>query len=101
MDLKRHKLAVIGAAGGVITLGAAVLGGTAMAQTGGSGSTPSPTPSAAQPQRQAQRQAEMDTVLNDLAKNLGVDRTKLDAALKTTAKDQVAAAVTSGRLTQA
>ena len=34
MDLKRHKLAALGAAGGVLTLGAAVLGGTAFAQTG-------------------------------------------------------------------
>jgi hypothetical protein len=102
----KRKLAVLGAAGGVLTLGAAVLGGVVMAQTPGSGSgsgttsAASPTPSAAQQQRQAQQQAERDQYLNDLAKNLGVDRSKLDSALKQTAKDQVAAALQAGTLTQ-
>ncbi len=94
MVLKQHRLAILGAAGGVITLGAAVLGGKAMAQT--PGSTASPTPNAAQQQHRAQA----DAALNDLAKNLGVDRAKLDSALKQTAKDEVSMAVQAGTLTQ-
>jgi len=97
VDLKRHKLAVLGATGGIITLGAAVLGGRVMAQTPGAGSGSSTTPSAAQQQHQAQE----DQFLNDLARNLGVDRGKLDAALKTTQTQEVDAAVQSGKLTQA
>lgn len=97
MDLKRHKLAVLGATGGVITLGAAVLGGTVMAQTHGTGSGSSATPGAAQQQHQARE----DQFLNDLARNLGVDRSKLDAALKTTQTQEIDAAVQSGQLTQA
>lgn len=99
---KQQKLAVLGAAGGVLTLGAAVLGGVALAQTPGSGSSQSAsaTPSAAQQQRQAQDQAQRDQYLNDLAKNLGVDRSKVDSALKATAKDEVTRAVQAGTLTQ-
>ncbi len=94
MVLRQHRLAILGAAGGVIALGAAVLGGKAMAQT--PGSTASPTPNAAQQQHRAQA----DAALNDLAKNLGVDRAKLDSALKQTAKDEVSMAVQAGTLTQ-
>ncbi len=92
---KQHRLAILGAAGGIITLGAAVLGGKVMAQTPGSAA--SPTPNAAQQQHRAQA----DQALNDLAKNLGVDRAKLDSALKQTAKDEVSKAVQAGTLTQA
>jgi len=94
---KQHKLALLGAVGGIMTLGAAVLGGRAMAQTPAVVATPSGTPSAAQQQHQAQQ----DQFLNDLAKNLGVDRTKLDTALKTAETQEIDTAVQSGKLTQA
>lgn len=99
MQSQPRKRIMIGVAGGALTLAAAI-GGVALAQTPGTGTNPSATPSAAQPQRQAQHQAQKDQFLSDLAKNLGVDRSKLDSALKTTATDEIDAAVQSGKLTQ-
>lgn len=94
---KKRRLAVIGTAGGVLLGGAALVGGIAMAQTPSPGANPPGTPSAAQ---QQQRQAQEDQFLNDLAKNLGVDRSKLDGALKATETQEIDAAVQSGKLTQ-
>jgi len=107
------RWAVLGAVGGVLALGAVVLGGGVLAQTSGNGlasqaalqaaqqATPQATPAAGQNTKNANRQAERDSFLNSLAQNLGVDRAKLDGALKKTADDQIDAAVKSGKLTQA
>ncbi|MHB8575341.1 MAG: hypothetical protein ACYDCQ_08415 [Dehalococcoidia bacterium] len=97
----RRKLALLGIAGGVVTLGAALLAGGVFAQTPGSGSSTNATPTAGQAAKQQQHQAQRDQFLNDLAKNLGVDRGKLDGALKTTETQEIDAAQTSGKLTQA
>lgn len=98
------RWAVFGAVAGAIALGAAAIGGIALAQTGGSGNSPSaqasPTPGAGA-QRRAQMSQRVDDFLNDLATNLHIDRATLDAALKTTANQEIDKAVQSGQLTQA
>ena len=94
MVSRRKRLAFLGAVGGVVTLGAAVLAGTALAQTPTPGSGTGSTSTA-----QQQHQAQQDQFLNDLAKNLSIDRSKLDTALKTTETQEVDAAVTAGKLT--
>lgn len=98
-----RRWAVFGAVAGVIALGAATIGGIALAQTGGSGNSPSaqasPTPSAGA-QRKAQMSQRVDQFLNDLAANLHIDRATLDSALKTTANQEIDKAVQSGQLTQ-
>ncbi|HLZ70450.1 MAG TPA: hypothetical protein VKV26_11170 [Dehalococcoidia bacterium] len=98
-----RRWAVFGAVAGVVTLGAAVIGGVAMAQTGGgsgAAAQASPTP-AAGAQRKAQMSQRVDQFLNDLAANLHIDRATLDSALKTTANQEIDKAVQSGQLTQA
>ncbi len=99
-----RRWAVFGAVAGVFTLGAAVVGGVALAQTGGGGSNTSaqasPTPAAGTKPNAAMTQR-VDDFLNDLATNLHIDRPTLDSALKTTANQQIDKAVQSGQLTQA
>jgi len=68
--------------------------GGALATSGGSKTTTSTTPSAA-------KQAAADAFLADVAGRLGVDVSKLTAALKGAAVDQVNQAVKDGKLTQA
>ncbi|HZQ38824.1 MAG TPA: hypothetical protein VFD32_23065 [Dehalococcoidia bacterium] len=98
------RWAVFGAVAGVIALGAAAVGGIAMAQTGGSGNSPSaqasPTPGVGA-QRKAQMSQRVDQFLNDLAANLHIDRATLNSALQTTANQEIDKAVQSGQLTQA
>ncbi|HEY7295088.1 MAG TPA: hypothetical protein VH916_08595 [Dehalococcoidia bacterium] len=93
------RWAVFGAVAGVVALGAAVIGGVALAQSGGSGGSAqaSPTPGA----RNGQMSQRVDQFLNDLAANLHIDRSTLDNALKTTANQEIDKAVQSGQLTQA
>ncbi|MGI8554383.1 MAG: hypothetical protein ACR2PL_26890 [Dehalococcoidia bacterium] len=102
---QRAKMAIIGSVGGAATLGAVVLGGAVFAQTPSSSPSPSSSPGITAPaQGNAQKaqtmKASMDDFLNSLAKNLGIDRSKLDGALKTTADQQIDTAVQSGKLTQ-
>lgn len=68
--------------------------GGALATSGGSKATTTTTPSAA-------KQAVTDAFLKDVADRLGVDVSKLTAALKGAAADQVNQAVKDGKLTQA
>ena len=68
--------------------------GGALATSGGSKATTTTTPSAT-------RQAVTDAFLKDVADRLGVDVSKLTAALKGAAVDQVNQAVKDGKLTQA
>jgi polyhydroxyalkanoate synthesis regulator phasin len=96
---------ILGVAGGAIAVAAVSAGGAYFAATGThttSAQTPSgqATATATPNARQAQAQADVQNFLNDLAKNLNIDTTTLTNALKQTAKDQVAAAVQSGKLTQ-
>ncbi len=99
-----RRWAVFGAVAGVVALGAAAIGGIALAQTGGSGNSPSaqasPTPGAGA-QRKAQMSQRVDQFLNDLAANLHIDRATLNSALQTTADQEIDKAVQSGQLTQA
>lgn len=108
---KSPKLVAIGA--GVASF-AAILGGGALVHAQGASAASNPAsivsrisqtdPSngtQATPPSAADRQAEMDAYLQKLAANLGIDVTKLTDALKTTAKDQVAADLAAGKLTQA
>src|SRR5579883_1210110 len=99
-----RRWAVFGAVAGAIALGAAAIGGIALAQTGGSGNSPSaqasPTPGAGA-QRKAQMSQRVDQFLNDLATNLHIDRATLNSALQTTADQEIDKAVQSGQLTQA
>jgi hypothetical protein len=98
------RWAVFGAVAGAIALGAAAIGGIALAQTGGAGNSPSaqasPTPGAGA-QRKAQMSQRVDQFLNDLAANLHIDRATLNSALQTTADQEIDKAVQSGQLTQA
>ena len=96
---------ILGVAGGAIAVAAVSAGGVYFAETGThttSAQTPSgqATATATPNARQAQAQAQIQNFLDDLAKNLNIDTTTLTNALKQTAKDQVAAAVQSGKLTQ-
>ena len=108
---KSRKVLMVGA--GIATfagvLGGGVLGGqlsgSSSASALGPGSSAlvsalqqtSPTPQAGQ----NGRAAAMEDFLQKLAKNLGVDETKLKDALKQTRLDQLAADVASGKITQA
>ena len=91
------KRAILATTGGAVMLGSATFGGLALAQTPGTSTPASGTPSAAQQQRQAQA----NQFLDDLAKNLGVTRSKLDDALKATQTQEIDAAVKAGTITQA
>jgi hypothetical protein len=71
----------------------ALVGGIAMAQTPAPSGPSTGTPSGG-------IRAGVDGFLNALAQNLGIDRSTLDTALKTTAKQQVDQAVAAGKLTQ-
>jgi hypothetical protein len=68
--------------------------GGALATSGGTKTTTATNPSAT-------KQAHVDAFLSDVAGRLGVDVSKLKAALKGAAIDQVNQAVTDGMLTQA
>jgi hypothetical protein len=94
---KTRRVGIVTGIGVALVLGVAAVGGIAMAQTGG-GTSATPTPSAGP--RSGQRHAQVNGFLDALSKNLGVDRAKLDSALKTTADQQIDAAVASGQLTQ-
>ena len=94
---KTRRVRIVTGIGVALVLGVAAVGGIAMAQTGG-GTSATPTPSAGP--RSGQRQAQVNGFLDALSKNLGVDRAKLDSALKTTADQQIDAAVKSGQITQ-
>lgn len=103
-----RRNAILGVVGGVAAIGAVSAGGVLLAKSSThvtSAQTPGTTPAAATPAAGANpngaaRQAEVQSFLNDLAKNLNVDPATLTNALKQTAKDQVAQAVQSGKLTQ-
>ena len=114
----RSTTRLIAAVIATLVLSGVAIGGVVLAQT--NSPTPSPAiPSTAPPSsggQQAQpptggatqrnpkattRQGVVDDFLNQLAQNLGVSRSTLDTALKTTADQQVDKAVTSGTLTQA
>ncbi len=109
MEITRSpKLVAIGA--GVASF-AAILGGGALINAQGASAQGNTTSSISQagpgqpghmtPPSAAGRQAEMDAYLQKLAANLGIDVTKLTDALERTAKDQVAADLASGKITQA
>jgi len=109
--IKSRKVLAIGA--GIATfagvLGGGVLGGqisgTSSASALGSGNSvlvsglqqTNPAPQGAQ----RDHAAAMEDFLQKLAKNLGVDETKLKDALKQTSLDQLTADVASGKITQA
>lgn len=100
---------VLGATAGIASL-AAVLGGGLMAAQGTSSVSAagsqtalasfvqqaSPTPA-----QGTSGSSRMETYLQDLAKNLGIDETKLKDALKQTSLDQVQADLAAGKITQA
>jgi hypothetical protein len=69
------------------------MGGVVMAQT------PAPSGPAQGAQGSGVR-AGIDSFLNSLAQNLGINRSTLDGALKTTAKQQIDQAVATGRMTR-
>lgn len=92
----------------ILALSAMAIGGVVRAQTPNSSPTPTPSGQTGQPaqtgqnnQRKAQAQTLMNDFLNQLAQNLHIDRATLDAALKTTANQEVDKAVANGSLTQA
>jgi polyhydroxyalkanoate synthesis regulator phasin len=89
----KQKGIIFGSVVAAVALAAALLGGIAMAQT-----PPASGPGSAAPSGGAR--PGIDSFLNGLAQNLGIDRSTLDNALKTTAKQQVDQAVASGKLTQ-
>jgi len=105
---KSPKLVAIGA--GVASF-AAILGGGAIVHAQGASAqgnvsgyfaqTDPSQPTQATPPSATDRQAEMDAYLQKLAANLGIDVSKLTDALKKTAKDQVAADLAAGKITQA
>lgn len=104
-----RRNAILAVVGGALALGAVSAGGVLLAKSGThvtNAQTPGTSPSAATAtpaagSKQADAQTRINSFLDDLAKNLNTDRGTLDNALKQTAKDQVAAAVQSGKLTQA
>lgn len=95
------KALLIGSLVTAVLLAAVAVGGVVLAQT------PSPSPALPGASSQAAgngsgatgRQG-VDNFLNALAQNLGISRSTLDNALKTTAKQQVDQAVSAGKLTQ-
>lgn len=99
MDRLNKKTGIGIAVGGSIVAGALILGATAFAQSGGgsSGQSATPTPNA----RRAQAQAQANSFLDDLARNLNIDRNTLNSALQKTATDELNQAVSSGKITQA
>lgn len=103
MHRNRYLIMILGTAVSILVLGAAILGSRVRAQTPVPGA--SPTPSAAQNQRRQQRQQQMQAdatqFLNALATNLGISPSALTTAVQNTENQQIAAAVSSGQLTQA
>ena len=110
-NLKSRKVLAIGA--GIATFAGVVGGGVLGGQMSGTSSASAlessssslvsvlqqttPTPQGAQ----GNRATAMENYLQNLAKNLGIDETKLKDALKQTSLDQIAADVASGKITQA
>jgi polyhydroxyalkanoate synthesis regulator phasin len=93
----RKKLVLVGSFVAAIALAGVAVAGVVLAQS------PSPSPGqsgggANAPATAARQQ--VDSFLNALAQNLGISRSTLDNALKTTAKQQVDQAVSAGKLTQ-
>ena len=114
----KGKTRFILALAATLVLSGAAIGGVVFAQTNSptpSPSKPSTAPTATAGQqtnpssgsaaqgnaKAAARNSMTDDFLNQLAQNLGVSRTTLDNALKTTAGQQIDKAVANGTLTQA
>jgi len=93
---RRRRLGIAGALGG-LALGAAAIGGVVYAQTAPGGSPHPHTQGAGAQAAQAARQQ----FLNDLAANLKVDPATLQAALNTTASQEVDKALAAGKLSPA
>ncbi|HTE83453.1 MAG TPA: hypothetical protein VK821_01855 [Dehalococcoidia bacterium] len=99
----KRKALIIGSLVAAVGLAAALVGGVVMAQTpapsgpGQSGGQSAPAPGGGP---SAAIHATIDSFLNSLAQNLGISRSTLDGALKTTAKQQVDQAVAAGRMTK-
>jgi hypothetical protein len=94
---------LVAAAGGALALAVVGAGGVYLAETGThttSAQTPAAQATATPNARGAQAQTRINDFLDQLAKNLNIDRPTLDNALKQTAKDEVAQAVSAGKLTQ-
>src|SRR5690348_12424976 len=92
----KRKAVVIGSVVAAALLAAVAITGVVRAQSpspGGSGS-------GSQPAAGAQHGAIIDGFLNGLAQNLGIPRSTLDSALKTTAKQQIDQAVAAGKIPQ-
>jgi hypothetical protein len=97
----KKKVLLIGSLLAVLVVAAVAVGGVVRAQT----ATPSPGQSGGAAQAPANgagagAQQQIDSFLNALAQNLGISRSALDNGLKTTAQQQVAQAVSAGKLTQ-
>lgn len=97
----KKRVLLIGSLVAALLVAAIAVGGVVRAQT----ATPGPSQSGGNVQapgngRGAAARQQIDGFLNALAQNLGISRSTLDTALKTTAKQQVAQAVSSGKLTQ-
>jgi hypothetical protein len=75
---------------GAVAVGAAIVGGVALAQT------PTPTPG----QGQTQQQSLGNYFLDQLAKSLNISRSQLDSALKSAGNATVDEALRQGKLTQ-
>jgi hypothetical protein len=94
-----NRMKKISLFGGVPLAAAGILGaslfGTSLAGAASTDTTPTTTATTTM----AQPGQDQDTYIADLAKNLGIDEATLRAALKTTNLQEVAQAVTDGKLT--